>query len=130
MNQDTIYALFEHADPGVFLCLRILCKETLKQSESYLTQQYDMRLCNLLKAMRISAPERRLNSWRLRMHFESSERPFPLYTCSKCGREISDLGSCVACKRPIPDFPWPKALSGPAIVSLIILGITVVDRRT
>ena len=122
MNEDIVYSTFKHGDPFVFLSLRTLNKETLRQSECYLYQEYETRLCELLNALNISAHERRKKTWRLRMHFEShSTTCTPLYECSKCGGEVWNLGCCVYCRRKVPKFPWLKVLCGPAVVASAIL---------
>lgn len=124
MSEDIVYSTFHHADPFDFLHLRMLSKETLGQSECYLYQEYETRLCELLNAMNISAPERRKRTWRLRMHFEfHSTTCTPQYECVKCGREVWELGCCVHCKPKVPRFPWAKVLRGPVVASIIVIAI-------
>jgi hypothetical protein len=56
------------------------------------------------------------------MHNDYCSRQCTVYLCSRCNREISELGGCDMCKHVMSNFPWHKVLRGPAVVSFVMLG--------
>ena len=112
---DVLHLIFQHSNYEVAMVNR----RWRDSHRRFLEDEYEDRLVELLRAMRIdsSAITPGLKKkWMLRLHAHPS-RLLPVLRCARCLGPVGEVGVC-GCG-PTPPFPWLRALAGPMVLAVV-----------
>ena len=99
-----------------------LVNKMFRNEVDIITQSYEEKLCDMLRACRIST-DKVPKKWLMRYAHDQKTTLYnstlPEYKCCVCHSHVYDLGECKYCS--VPEFPWRKVLQGPALTFLIVI---------
>ena len=99
-----------------------LVNKMFRNEVDIITQSYEEKLCDMLRACRISTdkvPKKSLMRYAHDQKTTLYNLTLPQYKCCVCHSNISEIGVCKYCS--IPEFPWRKVLQGPALTLFIVI---------
>jgi hypothetical protein len=101
-----------------------LVNKMFRDEVDIITQSYEEKLCDMLRACRIST-NKVPKKWLMRYANEQNKSisfyksTLPKYECHSCHSHIHDIGECKYCS--VPEFSWRKVLQGPALTLFVVI---------